>query len=448
MPQPKRFTTDGGHRGQTPAETLRRYSRHLSPITGIVSELQPVSFGTGADFVHAYVTDHNFALDYRDLDLVREGLRGRAGGKGKSDQQARASALCESLERYSGVFQGDEARLTARFDDLAGAAIHPNACMNFSQRQYETRIELNARPSRFNRVPEPFDESREIEWSPVWSLTHQVWRYLPTAYCYYGYDQHQSAPYARADANGCAAGNSLEEAILQGFLELVERDSVALWWYNRLPVPGVDLTSFDEPYFSQLVDYYGSQQRALWVLDITADFGIPTFAAVTGRIDQAAEDLLFAFGAHFDPQLALLRALTELNQMLPALFDGTPTGPNWDQDALAWWQTATLENQPYLVPASAQKVRTKEDYAMPVSDDLYTDVQHCIELVKSKGMELLVLDQTRPDVGLPVVKVIVPGMRHFWARFGPGRLYDVPVRLGRLPQPYTEDELNPHWMFL
>jgi ribosomal protein S12 methylthiotransferase accessory factor len=134
--------------------------------------------------------------------------------------------------------------------------------------------------------------------------------------------------------------------------------------------------------------------------------------------------------------------------MLPALFDGTPTGPNWDQDALAWWQTATLENQPYLVPASAQKARTKADYAMPVSDDLYTDVQHCIELVKSKGMELLVLDQTRPDVGLPVVKVIVPGMRHFWARFGPGRLYDVPVRLGRLPQPYTEDELNPHWMFL
>ena len=46
-------------------------------------------------------------------------------------------------------------------------------------------------------------------------------------------------------------------------------------------------------------------------------------------------------------------------------------------------------------------------------------------------MEMLVLDQTRPDIGLPVVKVIVPGMRQFWARFAPGRLFDVPVALGR-----------------
>ena len=46
-------------------------------------------------------------------------------------------------------------------------------------------------------------------------------------------------------------------------------------------------------------------------------------------------------------------------------------------------------------------------------------------------MEFLVLDQTRPDIGMPVARVIVPGMRHFWARFAPGRLYDVPVGMGR-----------------
>jgi oxazoline/thiazoline synthase len=63
-------------------------------------------------------------------------------------------------------------------------------------------------------------------------------------------------------------------------------------------------------------------------------------------------------------------------------------------------------------------------------------------------MEVLVLDQTRPDIGLPVVKVIVPGMRHFWARLGPGRLYDVPVRLGRQAKPTPYEELNPIPMFL
>jgi ribosomal protein S12 methylthiotransferase accessory factor len=63
-------------------------------------------------------------------------------------------------------------------------------------------------------------------------------------------------------------------------------------------------------------------------------------------------------------------------------------------------------------------------------------------------MEMLVLDQTRPDIGLPVAKVIVPGLRHFWARFAPGRLYEVPVKLGWLREPLAEDELNPIAMML
>ena len=58
-------------------------------------------------------------------------------------------------------------------------------------------------------------------------------------------------------------------------------------------------------------------------------------------------------------------------------------------------------------------------------------------------MEFLVLDQTRPDIGMPVVRVIVPGMRHFWARFAPGRLYDVPVTMGRRKHPLAEADLNP-----
>jgi ribosomal protein S12 methylthiotransferase accessory factor len=59
------------------------------------------------------------------------------------------------------------------------------------------------------------------------------------------------------------------------------------------------------------------------------------------------------------------------------------------------------------------------------------------------GLEMLVLNQTRPDVGLSVAKVMVPGLRHFWARFAPGRLYDVPVRMGWLAQKKEEAELNP-----
>ena len=57
-------------------------------------------------------------------------------------------------------------------------------------------------------------------------------------------------------------------------------------------------------------------------------------------------------------------------------------------------------------------------------------------------MEFLVLDQTRPDIGVPVVKVMVPGLRHFWPRFAPGRLYEVPVQMGWQVEPTPESELN------
>jgi ribosomal protein S12 methylthiotransferase accessory factor len=58
------------------------------------------------------------------------------------------------------------------------------------------------------------------------------------------------------------------------------------------------------------------------------------------------------------------------------------------------------------------------------------------------------LDQTREEIGLNVVRVIVPGMRHFWPRFAPGRLYDVPVKMQWLKAPREETELNPIGVFL
>jgi ribosomal protein S12 methylthiotransferase accessory factor len=70
-----------------------------------------------------------------------------------------------------------------------------------------------------------------------------------------------------------------------------------------------------------------------------------------------------------------------------------------------------------------------------------------VQIAHEKGLETLVLDQTRPDTGLHVVKVIVPGLRHFWARFAPGRLYDAPVQMGWLTEPLHEDELNPQPIF-
>jgi ribosomal protein S12 methylthiotransferase accessory factor len=44
--------------------------------------------------------------------------------------------------------------------------------------------------------------------------------------------------------------------------------------------------------------------------------------------------------------------------------------------------------------------------------------------------------------------VIVPGLRHFWPRFAPGRLYQVPPALGWRARPLDEAELNPVPLFV
>lgn len=447
----KTFTHDGGHRAVSPEETLRRYEHHVSRLTGAVTELRRYR-GSGDGVVNVYGAGHNFARRQGSLADIRRGLRSLSSGKGTSDLQARASGLCEALERYCGVFRGDELRTPPRrMRDLGGAAIHPNACMQYSDRQYRERDAWNARGSPWNSVPEPFDEERPVEWTPVWSLTRREVRYLPTAFCYYDYPQESHD--CHACSNGNAAGNTLEEAILQGFFELVERDSVALWWYSRVRRPAVDLDSFDEPYLRRLTNYLRDRQhRDLRVLDLSSDLRVPTFAALSRRTDRRPEEILTGFGCHSDARVALLRAVTELNQMLTWVLtddDGRPPAPDLldDPETLHWLRTATLANQPYLVPARGE-YRALEDYPECRTNDLRDDVSACQALVERQGLEMLVLDQTRPDVGLPVVKVIVPGLRHFWARFAPGRLYDVPVRLGWLPRPLREDELNPIPLFL
>lgn len=110
---------------------------------------------------------------------------------------------------------------------------------------------------------------------------------------------------------------------------------------------------------------------------------------------------------------------------------------------LWWWQNAKLADHPYLTPASNAAQRRKSDYSISDTADVRDDVEQCRALVEAKEMDFLVLDQTRPDIGMPVARVVVPGMRHFWERFAPGRLYDVPVEMGWRDCPIAEADLNP-----
>ena len=101
-----------------------------------------------------------------------------------------------------------------------------------------------------------------------------------------------------------------------------------------------------------------------------------------------------------------------------------------------------LQDHPYLTPSGKPTVRP--DFGAKFGRlDTREQVSACVDLAKRAGLDFLVLDQTRPDIEVPVVRVIVPGLRHFYRRFAPGRLYDVPVKLGLRDRPLPESELNP-----
>ena len=444
----KTFTADGGHRSTTPDEALARYGHHISPITGITPGLQRAKDRDDTPLL-VYVAGNNMATRYDSFDKLRRNLRSMCCGKGIDDAQARVSALGEAIERHSGVFRGDEIRRRATFRELGGAAIHPAQCMLFSEAQYRDRDAWNARNRRLDMIPLRFDEGTPMEWTPLWSLTRGEHRYLPASYLYYSYGMKPEEFYCLPDSNGCASGATPEEAILQGFLELVERDCVAMWWYNRLRRPAVDLDSFDDPFIRSMQKYYASTGRDLRVLDLTNDLGIPAFIAISHRIDGAeSEDIIFAPAAHLEARLGIVRALTELNQMMPGVRrDERGQYAYDDPESVHWWKTATLENNPYLIPADMPPI-ARNQYSQLHSDDVGTDVRFCQSVVEKLGLEMLVLDQTRPDLGMPVMKVVVPGLRHFWARYAPGRLYDVPVRMGALERATPEDQLNPVAVFI
>ncbi|MET0537952.1 MAG: YcaO-like family protein, partial [Xanthobacteraceae bacterium] len=177
----------------------------------------------------------------------------------------------------------------------------------------------------------------------------------------------------------------------------------------------------------------------------TSDLGIPTFVTIAHWTESSCELVEFGSGAHFDARIAVLRAMTELNQFLSiGLMGGRNPNPSSQNQELnhAGFSPFRLQDYPYLTPSSDPAVRPDFDSKFGQLDKR-EQVIACVQLAKREGLDVLVLDQTRPDIEVPVARVIVPGLRHFYRRFAPGRLYDVPVKLRLRDRPLAESELNP-----
>ncbi len=131
----KLIMTSGGYRSVSSRATVARNKKHVSALTGVVTKLERIEVDLPLNT--NYYAGHNFSGAAESVDELRAGLSGGSFGKGSTAEQGEASALMEAIERYTGIYQGDEIRVTRRFTDFPpGDAIVPNDVLLFSDAQY------------------------------------------------------------------------------------------------------------------------------------------------------------------------------------------------------------------------------------------------------------------------------------------------------------------------
>ena len=330
---------------------LERLAHHVSPITGVVTALTSREAAEGG-VTHSCVAGHFFPVRSGTDRPPREphSAERREGAERGPGQDG---AVCEAIERNSGIAWGDEPRRRRPMPPRSGG--RPRTGAPPVQRgavRHAGRVQCRERqrlPRRLHR----FDESARISWSPAWSLTHQRVRYLPTAYCFYGFTD-PGYFFTRATATAARRTHPRRGDPLRAPGARGARCRRALVVQPAAPARGRrgelrprSLRRASKSHYSDVL------HRDLHALDLTSDLGIPAIAVVSRCLGRPVEDVILGFAAHVDPVVALAKALEEANQYLPAVqqraTDGTTAYRLATPETVRWWKTATFENQPYLV---------------------------------------------------------------------------------------------------
>ncbi|MFN8074291.1 MAG: TOMM precursor leader peptide-binding protein [Kineosporiaceae bacterium] len=433
LPRPLGTASPGRRRGA--AAFLRDLDHLLDPITGLVTAVEETA--RCGPF-------HTARATHAVLPAADGWHRATALGKGLSAQGALAGIVGEAVERCSVVWHGDETAVRATAAELGDVAVPPASVHLFSAAQQGGRSPV----AGHDRAADPLPADLPVSWTPVWPLGGGAApRWLPTASLLLG---HPEAAWARPDSNGCAAGATWADAVLSGAVELVERDAVGIWWYARCRRPAVGQLGLEaSAVLRRVARHLAGRGRQVWLLDLTTDVGVPVVAAVsalTEAVPQGGQAVCFGFGAHLDPDVAVVRALGELAQVLAVGPEAaSPRHRIAQPSAEHFWRSAALADHPYLVPDPAASPAPAR---VAPTGDAAADALALAAALRRIGLDVLVADLTRPDLGVPVARVVVPGLRHFWPRSAPGRLYDVPVLLGWLAAAPAEADLNPVALFV
>ncbi|HXV23898.1 MAG TPA: YcaO-like family protein [Alphaproteobacteria bacterium] len=364
-----------------------------------------------------------------------------ASGSGLTWGEAVAACMMEAAERCSAQHFGNERLHRAQAARVGDDAILPTDLSLISDRQYAGRVRWNGRHRGLNRLSVRWRADQPLDWVAADPELSSEPAWLPAGFCLLGHTRDRRSGLAPAESSGVAAGATREEAAVRAFLELVERDAVAIWWYNRVRRPRLSIRKLAEPLVAAYDDWSRRNRRTLVLHDLTHDLRVPATAALAHDADGGA--IAFGFGAGESLALAARHAVGELAQCESNLAlikervseEGVRGLTIEARALLEWVRSARIGDHPHLIGRSARTVLTGK----AVDLDLAT----CHAICRRHGLKFIAIDLTRAEIGVPVVRVVAPGLRPLRARFAGGRLYDVPVRLRWRSRRCAETHLNP-----
>lgn len=316
-----------------------------------------------------------------------------AGGRGIRFGDAFVACVGEAIERVA-QYQAEDDRLERR-SVAAGLA-------GYSSGSAEAMLELLE-----DRAGAP---DAEIDWLPAQNLARGGAVLAPADLCLF----RPAAP-AVLSTNpsiGCASGATCEDAILSGLLELIERDAAALWWHAGRPARAIAMETLEQAGVLALLQNLrqGRTTRRSWFLDITSDLGVPCVAAVSFL----AEGGGFAHGIAARPTLgaAAAVAMYEMCQMevayhliaLKLATSGEEKLSPADRRHRQRFASIDPDRHPFLLPRLGPSLS-------PLADQPADDLRALAQGLETKGFECFAVDLTRPEIGVPVFKVLVPGLQ-------------------------------------
>ncbi|UVS78670.1 TOMM precursor leader peptide-binding protein [Actinokineospora sp. UTMC 2448] len=349
---------------------------------------------------------------------TRWGRREPAIGRGRTYRGSRTIAVLEGLERYAGLHRGGRrAPVRAAYREVADTAVHP--------------LDLGTHPRESYRLPgfryREFHPDTVVDWVWAYSFRRRDRVLVPERAAFWGPRHDGETAFVYDTSNGCALGNSAEEAVLHGLREVAERDSFLLTWYRRLTLPEVDLATAPESVRALVRKarlFTGFGFRAF---QSTMEYGMPTFWLVAENTADDGPRVLAGAGAHPDPAQAIAGGLHEL---IGSVMATQHSYPRRRPDGLAMLADPGLitrmedhslvgalpearERYAFLLDGDHDRVALADVPALVTTgDDLRADLDLAVSGVLAAGLDVLVVDQTMPELrrtGLACVRVLVPG---------------------------------------